>query len=47
MAQGSPHTAQRLSQAGVEVVTVPYDELHHNGGGVHCSTMELLREPAQ
>ena len=47
MAHGSPRTAERLAAAGVEVVTVDYDELHPNGGGVHCSTMELLREPAR
>ena len=46
MAEGSPRTAERLAAAGVEVVTVPYDEIHKAGGGVHCSTMELLREPA-
>ena len=46
MAEGSPRTVERLEQAGVEVVTVPYDEIHKNGGGVHCSTMELVREPA-
>ena len=46
MAEGSPRTGERLAAAGVEVVTVPYDELHKNGGGVHCSTMELIREPA-
>ena len=46
MAAGSPRTAQRLSDHGVEVVTVDYDELHPNGGGVHCSTMELIRRPA-
>lgn len=46
MAGGSPRTAQRLGNAGVEVVTVEYDELHPNGGGVHCSTMELVRRPA-
>jgi N-dimethylarginine dimethylaminohydrolase len=46
MVEGSPRTAERLEAAGVEVVTVPYDELHKNGGGVHCSTIELLRDPA-
>ena len=45
MADGSPRSAERLAVAGVEVLTVPYDELHCNGGGVHCSTMELVREP--
>lgn len=46
MAEGSPWTADQLSRAGVEVITVPYDEFHPNGGGVHCSTMELVRDPA-
>jgi N-dimethylarginine dimethylaminohydrolase len=47
MAAGSPRTAERLSSAGVEVLLVAYDELQNNGGGVHCSTMELIREPAR
>jgi N-dimethylarginine dimethylaminohydrolase len=47
MAEGSPVTGARLRDAGVEVRTVAYDELHRNGGGVHCSTMELVRDPAQ
>ena len=46
MAEGSPRSADMLDRAGVDVVTVPYDEIHKNGGGVHCSTMELLAEPA-
>jgi N-dimethylarginine dimethylaminohydrolase len=46
MAQGSPRTAERLSAAGVAVLTIPYEELQNNGGGVHCSTMELIRDPA-
>jgi N-dimethylarginine dimethylaminohydrolase len=46
MAEGSPRTADKLRDAGVEVRTVPYDELQHNGGGVHCSTMELVRDRA-
>ncbi len=47
MAQGSPRTGERLAAAGVEVLTIPYDEIQNNGGGVHCSTMELIREPAR
>ncbi len=47
MAEGSPATAARLRDAGVDVRTVAYDEVHRNGGGVHCSTMELVRDPAQ
>ena len=44
MAEGSPRTAERLVAAGVEVITIPYDEIQKNGGGIHCSTMELVRE---
>jgi len=44
VAAGNPRTEERLSAAGVEVVTVGYDELWKNGGGVHCSTQELVRE---
>ena len=47
MAEGSPRTVERLEGNGIEVVTVPYDEIHKNGGGVHCSTMELVRDPAR
>ncbi|HEY7560706.1 MAG TPA: arginine deiminase family protein [Gaiellaceae bacterium] len=46
MSDGNPRTAERLEQRGVEVVVVPYDEIEKNGGGVHCSTMELRRDPA-
>jgi len=47
MAEGSPRTQEMLRSRGIEVLTVPYDELHKNGGGVHCSTMELVRRPAE
>ena len=46
MAAEAPRTAERLAARGVAVVTVPYGELHKNGGGVHCSTIELVRDPA-
>jgi N-dimethylarginine dimethylaminohydrolase len=46
MAEGSPRTADLLDRAGIEVVTIPYDEIHKNGGGVHCSTIELVRDTA-
>jgi len=41
-----PRTAERLERRGMEIVPIAYDEVHPNGGGIHCSTMELLREPA-
>ena len=46
MCEGYPRTIERLRAHGVEVVTVPYDEIQKGGGGVHCSTMELVRDPA-
>ncbi len=39
-----PRTAERLAAKGVEVIPVPYRELLKNGGGLHCSTMELQRD---
>ena len=46
MAAGNPRTEEVLGAAGVEVVTVAYDELWKNGGGIHCSTQELVRDPS-
>jgi N-dimethylarginine dimethylaminohydrolase len=46
MSEGNPRTAERLEGRGVEVVTLPYDEIQKNGGGIHCSTMELRRDPS-
>jgi N-dimethylarginine dimethylaminohydrolase len=46
MCEGYPRTAELLVRRSVEVVTVPYDEIQKNGGGIHCSTMELRRDPA-
>jgi len=42
----APRTAEILTSEGIDVLTIPYDELHKNGGGIHCSTMELLRDSA-
>jgi N-dimethylarginine dimethylaminohydrolase len=44
MADGAPRTAERLAARGIDVVTVPYGSVHQNGGGVHCSTNELMRD---
>jgi len=46
MPDDSPRTAELLEKRGIEVVPIPYFELHKNGGGIHCSTMELRRDPA-
>lgn len=38
------YTADLLDRNGVEVVTVDYDEIHKSGGGIHCSTLPLIRD---
>ena len=37
-------TARKLEAAGVEVVLVAYEQLHRSGGGIHCSTLPLIRD---
>lgn len=44
MCEGYPRTAERLERRGVEVIAIPYGEIQKNGGGIHCSTMELVRD---
>lgn len=46
MAEGTPRTTALLEQSGIEVVTIPYGRVQQNGGGIHCSTNELIRAPA-
>lgn len=46
IAAGCPRTVDRLNQAGVETVEIPYDEILKNGGGIHCSTLPLVRDPS-
>lgn len=46
MAEGaSDHTLERLRRHQVSVVTVPYDKVCLGGGGLHCSTAPLIRDP--
>lgn len=40
----SEETAEQLDKHGVEIVTVPYDKIQRNGGGIHCSTCPLIRD---
>ena len=40
----SAYTRERLDEHGVEVVTVAYDAMQLNGGGIHCSTCPLVRD---
>jgi arginine deiminase len=37
-------TAERLVDHGVEVVPLQYAECQRNGGGIHCSTLPLVRD---
>jgi N-dimethylarginine dimethylaminohydrolase len=39
-------TAERLVDHGVEVVPLEYGECQKNGGGIHCSTLPLVRDRA-
>jgi N-dimethylarginine dimethylaminohydrolase len=41
-----PRTVERLNEAGVETVVLDYSEVRKNGGGIHCSTLPLVRERA-
>lgn len=43
--QVSPRTAEALDKAGISVRIVPYDAVYQGGGGIHCSTAPLVRDP--
>jgi len=45
MNEGSPKTRALLEKAGVETIEIPYDEVQRYGGGIRCTTMQLVREP--
>jgi N-dimethylarginine dimethylaminohydrolase len=38
-------TLDRLAQHDIETVTLAYDKMALNGGGIHCSTCPLVRDP--
>lgn len=40
----SDETRTALENRGVEIVTLKYDKVQLNGGGIHCSTCPLIRE---
>lgn len=40
-------TIRRLRQAGVEVVPMDYSEMPKSGGGIHCSTLPLIRDAVE
>lgn len=43
--QVGPRTQEALDKAGVSVRLVPYDRIALGGGGIHCSTAPLVRDP--
>lgn len=45
MSEASAHTLDRLARAGVEVLPLPFDGVYRGGGGIHCSTAPLVRDP--
>jgi N-dimethylarginine dimethylaminohydrolase len=45
MAAEAPRTIAKVRAAGIEVIEVPYSGFQHGGGGFHCTTMEIYREP--
>ena len=40
----SEQTRNALEAHGVEIVTLAYDKVQLNGGGIHCSTCPLIRD---
>jgi N-dimethylarginine dimethylaminohydrolase len=46
MSETSSHTLDRLAKEGIEVVSIPFDAVYRGGGGIHCSTAPLVRDPA-
>ena len=45
MPAGAPVTKGRLEEVGVEVIEIDYDEVIKYGGGIRCTTMQLVRDP--
>ena len=43
--QVGPRTQEALDKAGISVRLVAYDKVYLGGGGIHCSTSPLVRDP--
>jgi N-dimethylarginine dimethylaminohydrolase len=41
----SDRTVNELERRGVQLEVIPFDKVHLNGGGLHCSTTPLYRDP--
>ena len=44
-AGASPRTADALDRLGIAIVPVEYEGVFQGGGGIHCSTSPLIRDP--
>jgi N-dimethylarginine dimethylaminohydrolase len=38
-------TLDRMAKQGLSWAALPYDKMQLNGGGIHCSTTPLIRDP--
>ena len=45
MSEASNWTIDRLHKEHIEVVTIDYEAVYRGGGGIHCSTAPLIRDP--
>jgi N-dimethylarginine dimethylaminohydrolase len=44
MIQGASNAVKALRNEKVDVIEVPYDEVMKYGGGIRCTTMQLVRD---
>ncbi|HUG88410.1 MAG TPA: arginine deiminase family protein [Actinomycetota bacterium] len=44
MTTGAPKTKKLLEEEGVEAIEVEYEEVIRYGGGIRCTTMQLVRD---
>ena len=45
MSATSAHTLDRLAQERIDVLPLDFDAVCRGGGGIHCSTAPLARDP--
>lgn len=45
LARCAPGGRKRLDSLGIDIVPLAYDKVWLGGGGIHCSTAPLLRDP--
>ena len=45
MSKTSGHTLDRLAKERIEVLTLDFEAVCRGGGGIHCSTAPLVRDP--